>query len=157
MDHRRQPRCSPPRDRGAQVGHALEHPREVIAKANVVIAGLFSAKRKDHADLMDGLEAEVTNLGGLVSARVVQRRGISGNKKGHAPGGKENMDKPYSARTLMSTGKVREIAEACTQARAEAVIFYNELTDRQRTVLAGIFGCAVFSLQQLSQSAQPRP
>jgi GTP-binding GTPase N-terminal len=121
-----------------------------IAGSNVLIAGLFSARRKDHAELMDGLEAEVTRLGGLVVARFVQRRGISG--KGHAPGGRENMDKPYSARTLMSTGKVREIAEARARTDAAAVVFHNDLTDRQRTVLAETFGCAVLSLSDLHRT-----
>lgn len=45
------------------------HPRDVIAEADVVIAGVFSAKRKDHVDLMDALEAEVTELGCAVFSR----------------------------------------------------------------------------------------
>lgn len=157
MDHRRHPHSNPPRNRGPQASHALQHPRDVIAKANVVIAGLFSAKRKDHVDLMDELEAEVMNIGGIVTARFVQRRGISGDKKGNAPGGRANMDQPYSGRTLMSAGKIDEMAEACAHARADAVIFYNELTDRQRKTLTEIFGCAVFSLQDLRQPARHRP
>ena len=147
MDHRRHPHDDPPRNRGL---------REVIAEGNVVIAGLFSARRKDHVDLMDELEAEVMSIGGLVTARFVQRRGVSGNKKGNAPGGRANMDRPYSGRTLMSAGKIDEIAEACARARADAVVFHNELTDRQRTTLAGIFGCAVFSRHDLRQPARRR-
>ncbi|MGI5224959.1 hypothetical protein [Actinoallomurus sp. CA-142502] len=49
----------------------------VIHGANVVVAGLFSARRKDHVEAMDELEAEVTRFGGLVTARFVQRRGVS--------------------------------------------------------------------------------
>jgi hypothetical protein len=104
---------------------------------------------------MDELEAEVTKLGGVVAARFVQRRGISG--KGHSPGGRASMDQPYSERTLMSTGKIEEIAEACAHARATAVIFYNELTERQRRCLTAIFGRTVFSLQDLRQTAGHRP
>jgi 50S ribosomal subunit-associated GTPase HflX len=151
MDHRRHPRSNPPRHGRPRTSPALQDPREVIAGATVVIAGLFSARRKDHVDLMDELEAEVTNIGGRVVARFVQRRGISGNKKGHAAGGTASMDQAYSGRTLMSAGKVREIAEACTWARADAVVFHNRLTERQRKVLAEIFGCAVFGLHELRQ------
>ena len=55
------------------------------------------------------------------------------------------MDRPYSSRTLMSTGKVREIVAARVQTEAKAVVFANELTARQRTVLAELLGCPVFS------------
>jgi hypothetical protein len=120
-----------------------------VADADVLIAGLFSAKRKDHADLMDDLAAEIIESGGRVVRRFVQRRGVSGGKKGHAPGGRANMDQPYSSRTLMSTGKVREIAEACTETRAAAVVFANDLTGRQRAVLTEIFGCPALSRSDL--------
>jgi 50S ribosomal subunit-associated GTPase HflX len=49
----------------------------------------------------------------------------------------------------MSTGKPREIAEARAQHQAAAVVFYNELTDHQRTVLAEVIGCAVFTHKDL--------
>ncbi|MFC4117350.1 hypothetical protein [Nonomuraea zeae] len=55
------------------------------------------------------------------------------------------MDRPYSARTLMSTGKVREIADARTETRAAAVVFVNDLTGRQRTVLTDLLGCPALS------------
>ncbi|WP_329246627.1 hypothetical protein OG417_52020 [Actinoallomurus sp. NBC_01490] len=157
MDRRRYPRSGARRDRGPGASHALQRPRDVIGNANVVIAGLFSAKRRDHVDLMDELEAEVTKLGGVVAARFVQRRGISGDKKGHSPGGRASMEQPYSGRTLMSTGKIEEMAEACAHVRADAVVFYNELTDRQRKCLTAIFGRAVLTLQDLQQTAGHRP
>ncbi|MFC4111593.1 hypothetical protein [Nonomuraea zeae] len=124
---------------------------ELVGDANVLIAGLFSAKRKDHADFMDRLAAEVTEAGGRVVRRFVQRRGISGRKKGRAPGGAANMDRPYSARTLMSTGKVNEIAEACSETRAAAVVFVNDLTGRQRAALTEILGCPALSCSDLSR------
>ncbi len=124
----------------------------VVVDADVLIAGLFSAKRKDHADLMDDLAAEITELGGRVVRRFVQRRGVSGGKKGQAPGGQANMDQPYSSRTLMSTGKVHEIAEACTETQAAAVVFANDLTGRQRTVLTEILGCPALSRSDLRRS-----
>ena len=125
---------------------------KLVADADVLIAGLFSAKRKDHAEVMDDLAAEITELGGRVVRRFVQRRGVSGGKKGQAPGGEVNMDRPYSARTLMSTGKVYEIAEACTETRATVVVFFNDLTGRQQTVLTEIFGCPVLSRSDLQHS-----
>ncbi|WP_246080758.1 hypothetical protein [Nonomuraea mesophila] len=128
------------------------HVATLVADSDVLIAGLFSAKRKNHSDLMDDLAEEISNLGGRVVRRFVQRRGISGGKKGQAPGGRANMDQPYSARTLMSTGKVREIAEACTETQATAVVFFNDLTDRQRTVLTEILGCPALSRSDLQRS-----
>lgn len=123
--------------------------QESLAQTDVLIAGLFSAKCKDHGQLMDALAAEVTSRGGRVVGRFVQRRGISGGKKGNAPGGRVNMDRPYSARTLMSTGKVEEIAAACATTGAGAVVFFNELTDRQRTALTEVFGCPTLSRSDL--------
>lgn len=115
----------------------------------MLIAGLFSAKRKDYLASMDAVADSVIGLGGRVTGCFVQRRGNSGNKKGNAPGGRRNMDRPYSRRTLMSAGKIREIAEARAQHRTAAVVFYNELTDHQRAVLAEVIGCAVFSRHDL--------
>lgn len=115
----------------------------------MLVAGLFSAKRKDYLAAMDAVADSVIGLGGRVTGRFVQRRGSSGDKKGNAPGGRRNMDRPYSRRTLMSTGKIREIAEVRAQHQAQAVVFYNELTDHQRTVLAEVIGCAVFSRHDL--------
>ncbi|GAA2145336.1 HflX-like GTP-binding protein [Actinomadura napierensis] len=94
---------------------------------------------------MSVLAKEVERLGGRVVEQFVQRRGVSGNKKGRAPGGKANMDRPYSSRTLMSTGKVDEIAAVRVETDAKAVVFANELTTRQRAVLAELLGCPVFS------------
>ncbi|MEV0613534.1 hypothetical protein AB0I81_09435 [Nonomuraea sp. NPDC050404] len=130
---------------------------KLVVDADVLIAGLFSAKRKDHADVLDDLAAEIAALGGRVVQRFVQRRGVSGGKKGRAPGGKANMDRPYSTRTLMSTGKVHEIANARTETRAAAVVFVNELTARQRTVLTGILGCPALSRSDLQRSLEDRP
>jgi hypothetical protein len=127
----------------------------VLAGAEILIAGLFSAKRKDHADLMNDLAAEVTAMGAHVIGQFVQRRGISGNKKGHHPGGKANMERPYSSRTLISNGKLREMTAARLNANAGAVVFFNELTARQYTVLTEVFGCPVFSRIDLPAPRDP--
>ncbi len=134
----------------------MPDPRNVIAGTDVVVAGLFSAKRKDHPAVMAEVAAGVTRLGGHVVESFVQRRGVSGGKKGGAPGGVVTMSEPYSSRTLMSAGKVREIGEACARANAGAVVFANELTVRQRTALATTCGCPVFGHADLVQSVPPR-
>ncbi|MFI0358004.1 hypothetical protein [Actinomadura sp. 9N407] len=120
-------------------------PRDAIDGGDVLVAGLFSAKYEGHVEAMAALAGVVEGLGGRVVGRFVQRRGVSGRKKGRAPGGRANMDRPYSSRTLMSTGKVREIAAARADMDAKVVVFANELTIRQRTVLTELLGCPVFS------------
>ncbi len=60
------------------------------------------------------------------------------------------MDRPYSSRTLMSTGKVREIAAVRVETHTRAVVFANELTARQRAVLSELLGCPVFSYGDLT-------
>ncbi|MFD0020360.1 hypothetical protein [Streptomyces sp. NPDC058382] len=116
-----------------------------VAGADVVVVGYFSAKQKDFADLMDSAVADVTALGGRVVGRIVQRRGVSG-------GGAEKMGLPYSSRTLMSYGKVREAAELCARTDADVAVFLtvpSSLTERQRRVLAVLLGCPVVSLAVL--------
>ncbi|RMI44939.1 hypothetical protein EBO15_11760 [Actinomadura harenae] len=106
---------------------------------------------------MDALTSEVAALGGRVVGRFVQRRGISGGKKGRAPGGKSNMGRPYSSRTLMSTGKVSEIAEERAAVDAVAVVFFNPLTGRQRKVLTELLACPVFSRADLQPPGASAP
>lgn len=110
-----------------------------VEGADVVIVGYFSAGQKDYAALMDDAASIMIGLGARVVGRFVQRRGVS-------DGGVRKMVLPYSRRTLVSSGKAGEIAVACEASGADAVIFLNPLTDHQRTVLAGIFGCPTASL-----------
>ncbi|WP_344449026.1 hypothetical protein [Actinocorallia aurantiaca] len=134
---------------------AVVDPREAICANGVVVAGLFSAKLKDYDEVMDQLAAEVTGLGGNVVGRFVQRRGISEHRKGRSSGGKANMDRPCSSQTLMTTGKVREIAAAVAETDASAVVFANELTERQRRALTRSLGCPVFGKKGLPVSRTP--
>ncbi|GAA4233971.1 hypothetical protein GCM10022254_37710 [Actinomadura meridiana] len=105
---------------------------------------------------MSVLVGEVERLGGRVVEQFVQRRGVSGKKKGHAPGGRANLERPYSSRTLMSSGKVQEMAVVRVETDAKAVVFANELTARQRTVLASLLGCPVFSHSELVNGGDNR-
>lgn len=80
--------------------------------------------------------------GARVVAQFVQRRGVS-------DGGVRKMSLPYSSRTLLSYGKVREVAQACDQADADAVVFVAALTGRQQRALAGMLGCPAVSLSDV--------
>ncbi|WP_256258605.1 hypothetical protein [Streptomyces mirabilis] len=110
-----------------------------VEGADVVIVGYFSGKQKDFAALMDTAAQEMTTRGARVVGRIVQRRGIS-------DGGAKKMALPYSSRTLLSYGKVREAAALCEQTNADAAVFLASLTERQRHVLTGMLGCPAVSL-----------
>ncbi len=92
---------------------------------------------------MDELAARVAARGALVAGRLVQRRGVS-------DGGVRKMTWPYSRRTLVSAGKVQEIAAACQATGAGAVIFLNDLTGHQREVLEEGLGRPVFSRSEFT-------
>ncbi|MGW0577862.1 hypothetical protein ACWD25_18230 [Streptomyces sp. NPDC002920] len=112
-----------------------------VAGANVVVVGYFSAKEKNFVALMDWAAAELTARGARVVGRIVQRRGVS-------DGGAKKMSLPYSSRTLLSYGKVREVAAVCEGGDADAAVFVASLTERQQRVLTGILGCPAVSLSE---------
>ncbi|MET7274923.1 hypothetical protein ABZS59_27555 [Streptomyces flaveolus] len=110
--------------------------------ADVILVGYFSAKQKDFATLMASAAAELAAHGARVVAQTVQRRGVS-------DGGARKMGLPYSSRTLLTYGKVREVALACDQADADAVIFTASLTERQRRTLTDMLGRPAASLSDI--------
>ncbi|GIE78524.1 hypothetical protein Aph02nite_44740 [Actinoplanes philippinensis] len=112
--------------------------------ADVVLIGLFSAKDKQYEATLDEFAALVEGRGGRVVARYVQRRGASDRWK-QRPGGSRRMSQPFSRRTLLTHGKLREIAQACREANIDAAVFVNVLTQRQRSVLSEILGCLILS------------
>lgn len=115
-------------------------PAFVLAGADVVVVGYFSAREREFAALMDAGAGAVAAAGGRVVGRIVRRRGVSG-------GGAAKMGLPYSSRTLLSYGKVREVAELCERTGADAAVFLTALTARQRRALMKILGCPVVSSQ----------
>ena len=117
--------------------------------ADVVLVGLFSANEKQYDVRLDELAALAEACGSRVVGRYVQRRGASDRWK-QRRGGAARMSRPFSRRTLLTHGKVREIAEACREAEVDAAIFVNTLTHLQRDVLADILGCLVFSGDDLA-------
>lgn len=117
--------------------------------ADVVLIGLFSAKEKQYDVRLDELAALAEARGSRVVGRYVQRRGASDRWK-ERPGGAARMSLPFSRRTLLTNGKIREIAEACRKADIDAAIFVNTLTHVQRTVLGDVLGCLVFSGDDLA-------
>ncbi|MEH0934652.1 hypothetical protein [Micromonospora psammae] len=104
----------------------------------MVLVGLFSAKDREFGAKLDLLAASVAARGGRVVGRHVQRRGVS-------HGGAARMNVPFSRRTLISPGKAREIAHLCRAAEVGVAVFANPLTEHQRAVLGGMFGCLVIS------------
>ncbi|MBQ1043090.1 MULTISPECIES: hypothetical protein [unclassified Micromonospora] len=122
--------------------------------ADVVLVGLFPAKDKDYEARLDQLAAVAEERGARVVGRFAQRRGVS--DRWHArPGGATRMSRPFSRRTLLTHGKLREIAEACKEAGVDAAVFVNTLTPVQRTVLADLLGCLVISGDDLGRSGPP--
>lgn len=110
--------------------------------ADVVLVGYFSAKQKDFETVMASAAAELAARGARVVAQIVQRRGVS-------DGGVQKMGLPYSSRTLLTYGKVREVAQACDQANADAVIFVASLTERQQRTLTDMLGRPAVSLSDI--------
>ncbi|MEU9253780.1 hypothetical protein AB0D66_18220 [Streptomyces sp. NPDC048270] len=119
------------------------------AGADVVLVGFFSAKRKDFETLMSSAATELAARGARVAVQMVQRRGVS-------HGGVQKMTLPFSSRTLLSYGKVREVARACDEAKADAVVFVPSLTERQRRTLTALLGRPAMSLSDLL-AAPPSP
>ncbi|MFF3255758.1 hypothetical protein ACFYWP_33095 [Actinacidiphila glaucinigra] len=117
-------------------------PRLTPDGADVVLVGYFSAKEKDFEGRMTSAATALVARGARVVAQFVQRRGVS-------DGGVRKMGLPYSSRTLLSYGKVREMAQACDQANADAVVFVAVLTGRQQRALAGMLGCPAVSLSDV--------
>jgi 50S ribosomal subunit-associated GTPase HflX len=126
-----------PRERARRQSSQL-----TVAGADVVLVGYFSAKQKDFEALMTSAAAELAARGARVVEQIVQRRGVS-------DGGVQKMGLPYSSRTLLSYGKVREVAQACEQTNADVVIFLAALTERQQRVLTAMLGCPAVSLDDI--------
>jgi 50S ribosomal subunit-associated GTPase HflX len=117
-------------------------PCRVLADADVVLVGLFSAKDAEYETKLDLLAALVETHGGRIVSRHIQRRGVS-------HGGAHQMTAPFSRRTLISPGKAREVADGRRAAKADAVVFVNPLTEHQQAVLGDILGCPVISGENL--------
>ncbi|MFD9035276.1 hypothetical protein ACFVZW_29685 [Streptomyces sp. NPDC059567] len=136
--------------RRARVGAAgsTALPDVVVAGSGVVLVGFFSARRKDFGALMEAAAGEVTARGGEVVGEFVQRRGVS-------RGGARLLGVPYSLRTVLGSGKVREVVELCGRTGADAVVFVTPLTDHQRLVLADVFSRPVASLADVLRPPVP--
>ncbi|MGW6710317.1 HflX-like GTP-binding protein [Streptomyces sp. NPDC054956] len=113
----------------------------LVEGAGVVLVGFFSGKDKAFGAVMDAAAAGLTARGVRVLARAAQRRGAQ-------DGGVRNMSRPFSPRTLIRSGKVREVAAVREATGADAVVFVNPLTDHQRRILAELFDCPAVSLAE---------
>lgn len=101
--------------------------------ADVIVGGLFPGNERQYEVRLDELAALAEARGGRVVGRFVQRRGASDRWHGR-PGGAARMSLPFSRRTLLTPGKVREVADECRKAGVDAVVFVNPLTALQRTI-----------------------
>ncbi|MBO1332709.1 hypothetical protein J3486_15870 [Streptomyces sp. VRA16 Mangrove soil] len=91
---------------------------------------------------MASAAADLAARGARVAVQLVQRRGVSA-------GGVRKMSLPYSSRTLLSAGKVQEVAEACDRTSADAAVFVAALTDHQQRVLTKVLGRPAVSLSDI--------
>jgi 50S ribosomal subunit-associated GTPase HflX len=114
-------------------------PAVELAGQRVIVAGLFSANLAQYEWFMSELTLAVEGHGALVVAMFVQRRGAS-------DGGVRRMHDPYSRRTLMTMGKIREMAAAREALEATALVFHNPVTEQQRAVLSLLLGCPVLGM-----------
>ena len=71
------------------------------------------------------------------------------------------MSRPYSRKTIVSAGKAREVAAACDQYAATAVVFLNPLSPHQQHAMPEIFDRPVATLSPASapdsQDRSPHP
>ncbi|MFJ5214933.1 hypothetical protein ACIP98_09470 [Streptomyces sp. NPDC088354] len=116
--------------------------RLTVMGADVVVVGYFSAKEKDFVTLMNSAATGLAVRGARVVGQIVQRRGVS-------DGGVQKMALPFSSRTLLSHGKVLEVAEACERADADAAVFVAALSGRQQRALTALLGCPAVSLPEI--------
>ncbi|WP_254047250.1 hypothetical protein [Streptomyces aureus] len=116
--------------------------------ARVVLVGYFSAKERNFGALMDSAAVDLAARGARIVGRFVQRRGVS-------DGGVAKMGLPFSSRTLLRSGKVREVAAACEEARADAAVFVAPLTEPQRRALTVLLGCPTLSLVEALDADRP--
>ncbi|WP_448318784.1 hypothetical protein [Streptomyces sp. CO7] len=119
-----------------------------LTGVGVVVVGLFSAKEREFAALMDAAAAELEARGVRVVGRLVQRRGVS-------RGGARKMSLPYSSRTLLSSGKARELAATCERTGAGAAVLVTTPTDRQRHALTALLGRPAVGLADVLAHAYP--
>jgi 50S ribosomal subunit-associated GTPase HflX len=124
-----------------------------LDRADVAVIGLFPAGERQYEVRLDELAALVEAKGGRVVGRFVQRRGVS-DRWNPRPGGAARMAQPFSRRTLLTEGKVREIASACRSAEVDVAVFVNALTQLQRTVLTEALGCRVLSADDVADTGR---
>ena len=113
-----------------------------LAGRRCIVTGLLSA-REDAMLRVAQAEAGVARAGGIVVGSMVQRRGVSRSPR---PGGAKRLGAPLSARTVLGSGKVAELAQACREARAEVIVFIGTISEGQQRHLAAETACRVVVL-----------
>lgn len=108
---------------------------DIRGKTCIVVA-LVSAKDKAALEQIGEIEAELGCSGAKLGGRIVQRRGVS-------RGGVAKLNRPLSPATVISAGKVQELASLVRESGADFVVFLNELTASQVERVEEITGCRV--------------
>ena len=106
----------------------------------IVGAALVSARDDAPSSAVESLEKALAAAGACVVGRLVQRRGVSRDKR---PGGAQRMDRPISSATLIGKGKASELAALCGEVSADLVVFQNRLSSTQRSNLRELCGVQV--------------
>ncbi|MFF2997022.1 hypothetical protein ACFVTC_21075 [Streptomyces sp. NPDC057950] len=81
------------------------------------------------------------------------RPGQAPARSGTLPGHTASWDAILA--TLLSHGKVREVAQACDQADADTVVFVPTLTERQQRTLTTMLGRPAVSLSDILAADRP--
>jgi hypothetical protein len=112
---------------------------DLCGKTCVVVA-LVSAKDKTALERIAGIEAELCRGGARIVGRMVQRRGVS-------KGGVAKLNRPLSPATVISAGKVQELASLVRESGADLIVFLNELTSGQAERIEEITSCRVWGYE----------
>lgn len=114
-----------------------------VTGARVFVCALVSARMSEPESVLDAICTELERNGAIVVGRLLQRRGVS---RSRSAGGAAKMDKPLTQRGLFGSGKLEELASLTKARRAELLVLHNVITDGQRSVLAELTGCQVYTM-----------
>lgn len=114
--------------------------RAVPAGARVVVAGMVSARGDEDRTVVDTVLRTVDSWGATVVATVLQRQGVA---RPTLPGSPPPRD-PIHQGTFFVAGKVRELATAVRDGKADCVVVCNALTVRHCQNLEDAVGVPVY-------------
>ena len=105
----------------------------------IIIAALISSKLDKEA-FLNPIRENLISKGNQIIGEVIQRRGVSRNKK---VGGSKNMDAPMNPKTYLGSGKILELKEEVKNTQPELVVFLNNLNKNQQTIIEELIDCEI--------------